>query len=261
MAFWQRIRLILSSNLNALVSKAEEPDKILEQLLVEMRSQYRQAKTQVGRAIADEKRLLGQLQSEESQVGEWEQKARLALKSNNEDLAKKALLRKKEIEGRVTTYRSQWEDQKAAVETLKVALERLNEKIEEAKRKKEVLIARHKRAQAKKDIHDTISGIGDASSFDTFDRMTGKVEQVEAEAAASVELSELTSGDTLEEEFKALESAETGDRLLADLMARVEDEEASSGGEVDEELNRLKALMAGTPGPTIDVEVEEPIES
>lgn len=262
MAFWQRIQLILSSNINALVSKAEEPDKILEQLIVEMRTQYREAKTQVGRAIADEKRLGNQVGAERREAEEWEKKARLALKASNEDLAKKALLRKKEIDGRVTTYQEQWEQQKNAVEALKVALRKLNEKIEEAKRKKEILIARHKRAHAQKEIHETLSGIGEASAFDTFDRMTDKVERVEAEAAASVELSQLSSGDTLEEEFKALEDADTGDRLLAEFMAKVDDEEHSDPlGEVDQELTRLKALMAGSTGPTIDVEVEETVES
>lgn len=263
MSLWQRIKLILSSNINAVVSKAEEPDKILEQLLVEMRNQYRDAKVQVGRAIADEKRLRAQLDQEASQVGEWEKKARLALKSSDEELAKKALLRKREVEGRVATLQEQWEGQKNAVEGLKVALAKLNDKIEEAKRQKDVLIARHKRAVAKQEIHDTLSGISDPGTFDTFDRMTGKVEQAEAQAAASEELGQLTAGDTLEEEFKALEEADVGDSLLAELMERVEAEEeaANEDGVVDAELSRLKALMAGTPGPTIDVEVEEPIDS
>ena len=93
--------------------------------------------------------------------------------------------------------------------------------------------------------------------------MTGKVEHAEAEAAASEELGQLTAGDTLEEEFKALEEAEVGDSLLAELMERVEAEETAQeeSGVIDAELNRLKALMAGTPGPTIDVEVEEPVDS
>ena len=132
-------KVILSSNINAVVSKAEEPDKILEQLLVEMRNQYRDAKVQVGRAIADEKRLRAQLDQEANQVDEWEKKARLALKSSDEELAKKALLRKREVEGRVATLQEQWEGQKNAVEGLKVALAKLNDKIEEAKRQKDVL--------------------------------------------------------------------------------------------------------------------------
>lgn len=263
MSLLQRLKLILSSNLNALLNKAEEPDKVLEQLLVEMRQQYREAKVQVGRAIADEKRLQTQLNEEEAQVSHWENKARLALRSGNEDLAKRALLRKREVEGRVESFRKQWSDQKAAVEGLKVALVKLNEKIEEARRQKDVLIARHKRAQAQQEIQNTLSGIGDNESFETFERMIGKVEQAEAEAAASVEMAELTRGDGLEEEFRLLESEEAGDQLLADLMARVREEDAAIGsGALEEELVRLKALVAADPdGNTIDVEVASAVDT
>ncbi len=260
MSFWHRLKLVLASNVNALVSKAEDPEKILEQLIVEMRSQYREAKMRVAAAIADEKRLAAQLEKEQSSSGEWEEKAKLALNSGNEDLAKKALLRKKEIDDRVAEFDRQWGQQKKATEALKVALKKLNDKIEEARRQKDVLIARHKRAVAQKEIQDTMAGIGDSSTFDTFNRMSDKVEHAEAHAEASLELAEFADGDTLEDEFKALEEGELGDKLLADFMAKVEAEEPAQDS-VDADLDRLKALMAGTTGPTIDVEVEGSVDS
>jgi phage shock protein A len=140
----------------------------------------------------------------------------MALKNGNEELAKEALARKREHEGLATTYQEQWTKQKTAVENLKRTLRALNDKIEEAKRKKNVLIARKKRAEAQRAIQETMSGLKDTSAFETFDRMAEKIDRLEAEAEAGAELAEEYTGDVLASKFAQLEKTHgTDDDLIA----------------------------------------------
>ena len=145
----------------------------------------------------------------------------MALRAGNEPLAKEALARKREYEELANTLKDQWTKQKAAVDQLKKALRLLNDKIEEAKRKKNVLIARKKRAEAQKAIQETMSGLRDASAFETFDRMSQKVDQIEAEAEAQADLAEEYSGDTLASKFQSLERTATGDEELTALKRKM----------------------------------------
>src|SRR6202042_2890341 len=157
-----------------------------------------------------------QTEQEAANAAEWERRAMMALRAGNEELAKEALARKREHDELAATFKEQWTKQKAAVDQLKRALRMLNDKIEEAKRKKNVLIARKKRAEAQKAIQETMSGISNASAFETFDRMAQKIDQIEAEAEASTEIAEQYTGDTLADKFGKLEqSAGTDDDLVA----------------------------------------------
>lgn len=220
MAIFSRIGTLLKSNVNDLISKAEDPEKMLNQMLIDMQQQLVEAKKQVAVAIADEKRLQKQFDNERTLAVEWEKKAMLAVKAGNDDLAKQALARKQEHEKLAVGYQQQWQAQKAAVDQLKSALQGLNSKIEEAKRKKNLLIARAKRAEAQRAIADTMDGLSSTSAFDTMARMEEKIDKMEAEAAATYELAETASGDQLEQQFKALES-ESSDDALAALKAKM----------------------------------------
>jgi phage shock protein A len=170
----------------------------------------------VALSIADEKKLEKQTQQELENAAAWEKRAMLAVKANNDELAKEALARKKEHESLGEQFKDQWQKQKASVEQLKLALRALNSKIEEAKRKKNLLIARKKRAEAQKAIQETMGGLRNASAFETFDRMAGKIEQMEAEASAQAELNEEYSGDVLAHKFSQLEQTKGAEE---DLMA------------------------------------------
>lgn len=216
MGIFSRLAQLIKSNLNDLISRSEDPEKMLNQVVLEMNNQLVEAKKQVATSIADEKRLAKQLELESANAQEWERKAMLALRAGNEGLAKEALARKREHDDLVATYRDQWTKQKAAVDSIKKALRLLNDKIEEAKRKKNVLIARKKRAEAQKAIQETMSGLRDQSAFETFDRMAQKVDQIEAEAEAQSDLAEEYTGDALASKFDALESQHgTEDDLVA----------------------------------------------
>jgi phage shock protein A len=197
---------------------------MLDQILIDMRQQLAEAKREVAVAIADEKRLAAQVEAGLEQVRQWDSRAVLAVTKGEDDLAREALRRKAEQEQLVAGYKNQWEAQKTSTDNLKHALRALSEKIDEAARKKNLLVARQKRAQAQKHIHEVMTGLSDTSAFEAFDRMATRVDQLEAQAAATVELSQDLSGETMEQRFKALESSVDVEQELQALKARVQKE-------------------------------------
>ncbi len=255
MGFFGRLATLIKSNLNDLISKSEDPEKMLNQVIVDMNQQLVEAKKQVAVAIADEKRLQKQYNNEKAVLDEWHKKAMLAVRAGDDELAKEALLRKKEHESLAKAFEDQWRKQQLAVNQLKTALRALNNKIEEAKRKKNVLIARKRRAEAMKQIQETMSGLSDNSAFETFDRMAEKIDQIEAEAEAGAEISEEYSGDVLKSRFRKLEQTAGADAELEALKremglipeeapavtARVEAEEEAEMDE--EEMAELEAAL------------------
>jgi phage shock protein A len=257
MGIFNRLGSLFKSNVNDMITKAEDPEKMLNQVMVDMRGQLIEAKKQVAVAIADEKRLEKQWQAEAQTAQEWERKAMLAVRAGDDGLAKEALARKTEHDNLAAQFKQQFDLQHQAVEKLKDALRQLNNKIEEAKRKKNILIARQKRAEAQQTIHKTMSGLSDTSAFDTFDRMAEKVEKAEAQAEAGAELAGELSGDTLDSKFKQLEAGAGTDLALAELKAKMAlpapaaTPVALPAGEadsaLDQELAALKAQLAAEP--------------
>ena len=221
MGIFSRIATLIKSNLNDLISRSEDPEKMLNQIVVDMNEQLVEARKQVASSIADEKRLEKQAQDESSKAAEWERRAMLALRAGDENLAKEALARKKEHETLRDQFQEQWQKQKQAVEQLKLALRALNNKIEEAKRKKNLLIARKKRAEAQRTISETMSGLRNASAFEAFDRMAGNIERMEAEAEAAAEMHEQFTGDTLAHKFNELEATHGVDDDLVQLKRKM----------------------------------------
>jgi phage shock protein A len=224
MGILDRMSTVIKSNLNYLINKAEDPEKMLDQILIQMRQQLLEAKREVAVTIADEKRLGTQLEAELEQVREWERRATIAVQKGQDDLAREALRRKAEHEQIAVGYKKQWDAQRASADNLKNALRDLSQKIEEAARKKNLLIARQKRAEAQKHIHEVMTGLSDTSAFESFDRMATRVEQLEAQASAAVEISQELTGDTMEQRFRALESSTDVDQELNALKARVQKE-------------------------------------
>lgn len=232
MGLFDRFRRVVRSNINDMITKAENPEKMLNQLIVEMNEQLIESKKSVASAIADEKRLQRQLLEQRRNADQWEQRAMDAVRAGKDDLAKQALVRKQEHAEYAASYQEQYDAQHASVEQLKDSLRHLQQKIEEASRKKNLLIARAKRAEAQQRIQSTIGAANNTSAFDAFDRMAAKVEQVEAEAEATDDLAKLEGGDAaLERQFKELESG-TSDQALEDLKSKMKQiEDKSSQGE------------------------------
>ena len=228
MGLFDRFRRVVTSNINDMISKAENPEKMLTQLIEDMNGQLIESKKAVAGAIADEKQLERQLLQQRAQTEDWEKRAVLAVQEGKDELAKRALVRKQELDEYVSSYQDQWQAQRDSVEQLKGSLRDLTQKIEEAQRKKNILIARTKRAEAQQRIQATLSTSRDTSAFEAFDRMAKKVDQIEAQADAEREIDQIDAGDqSLEREFKQLEGGDTSaDRLLEDLkkkMGQIED--------------------------------------
>ena len=219
MGIFDRLSSLLRSNINDLISRAEDPEKMLTQILVDMRSQLVKAKQQVASAIADEKRLRDQADGEYRQAQDWEQKAILAVRESRDDMAKQALMRQGEHMSHAQQLEQTWEQHRLETEKLKNSLRDLNDKIEEAKRKKNLLVARQRRAQAQKRIAETMSSMSEKSAFDAFARMEERIEQNERQLKASIEIDEEFSGDTLANQFKQLERGAAAGTVDVQLLA------------------------------------------
>ena len=238
MGLFSRLGTLIRSNMNELINRAEDPEKMLNQVLVDMKTQLVEARKQVAIAIADEKRIKRQLDQERTKSVDWEKKAMLAIKTGDEGLAKAALSRKADHDEVAEQLEQQWELQKGAVEQLKDALRSLVLKIEEAKRKRNLLVSRQKRAEAQRTINDTLANIQGTSAFDTFERMADRVTQLEAEAEATAELSTALPEASLDAQFKALEASSVDDQL--------------------EQLKQKMALSAGESEPTKALDGDAP---
>jgi phage shock protein A len=221
MGIFARLASLIKANLNDLISKSEDPEKMLNQIVIDMANQLGEAKKQVAVAIADEKRLEKQIETEGQSVAEWERRAMMAVRAGDDALAKEALARQKEHADLAEQFRQQWQKQKAGVDQLKLALRALSNKIEEAKRKKGLLIARKKRAEAQKSIQETLGGLKSASAFEAFDQMSERIERMEAEAEAGAEIAEAYSGDVLAQKFQTLEATTGRDEDLLALKRKM----------------------------------------
>jgi phage shock protein A len=219
MGIFDRFSALLKSNINDLISRAEDPEKMLTQILVDMRGQLVKAKQQVASAIADEKRLRDQTDAEYTQAQDWERRAMLAVQEGRDDMAKQALVRHGEHLNNGAQLEQAWESHKAETDKLKNQLRELNDKIEEAKRKKNLLVARQRRAQAQQRIAETMSSLSEKSAFEAFARMEERIETNERQIKASAEIEEEFTGDTLQRDFKQLEkgavSVSVDNQLLA----------------------------------------------
>lgn len=243
MGILSRMRTIFKSEVNSALDSVEDTEKMLNQTVMDMQEQLVKAKQQVAIAIADEKRLERQCTENQQQAEQWMDKAKLAVQKSNDELAKAALERKVEYENLATEYKKQWEAQKAAVEKLKDSLRVLERKVDEARRQKDLLVARNKRAQAQKQIHQTMAGMAtNQGVFNTFDRMKRKVDDQEARAQAAEEMAEETGDAKLEKQFAELGKSSIDDEL-AKLKSQVGGTETATEAKEDPELVKLKEEM------------------
>ncbi len=230
MGIFDRISTLFRSNLNDMISKAENPEKMLNQLILDMKTQLAKAKQEAAGAIADEKKLQSEAESLKKQAEDWERRAMLAVQEGRDDLATQALMRYNESLQGAQSLHETWLKHKAETENLKVSLRQLNDKIEEAKRKKNILVARAKRAQAQQRIQETMAGMSDKSAFESFERMAEKIEATERKALAAAEIQQEFQADTLIDQFKALEYKGSTDQQLLELKAKMGMLGAGAGG-------------------------------
>ncbi len=215
MNIFKRIWNIIKANINWLLGKAEDPIKTLEQLVIDMRNQLQEAKIAVAGALADEKKLKLQMEQQRRIVENWEKKAILAIEKGDDGLAMQALDRQTQEEEILKGYEKTWESQKEVVDRLRSSLQNLYNKIQEAQRKKNLLIARAKRAEAQKRINNIMQQLDASDALSRFKEMEIKIEDMEARIEAEVEVQKQLSGDKLEEKFRDLErEGKVKDRLI-----------------------------------------------
>jgi len=221
MGIFDRLSTLFKSNINDLISRAENPEKMLNQLIVDMKTNLAKAKQEAAAAIADEKRLQSEAEALKKAAEDWERRAMLAVQEGRDELATQALMRYNESLQGAQSLHETWLRHKAETEQLKNSLRQLHDKIEEAKRKKNILVARAKRAEAQQRIQETMAGMSDKSAFEAFDRMTEKIEDIERKALAAAELQQEFAADDLVSQFKALEYKGSAEQQLLELKVKM----------------------------------------
>lgn len=216
MALLERVSTLIRANLNDLIDKAEDPEKMIKQLILDMQNQLMQVKTQVAIAMADQHVLQKKQGENADKEAEWIRKAELAVDKKQDDLARAALERSLSYKQMAAGFDTLVADQKTEVENLKSALHKLEQKLAEAESKSEVLIAQHRRSRALSKATDAQMAIGDASKVATFDRMKSKVRHAEAVSQARAEM----ANDSVEDKLAVLEKEDQIEKLLNEIKTR-----------------------------------------
>jgi len=216
MALMERVATLVKANLNDLIDRAEEPEKMIKQVILDMQNQLLQVKTQVAIAIADQHLLEKKQKENHEKDSEWVHKAELAVDKKQDDLARAAIERSLSYRALAENFAQQVADQTVQVENLKSALRKLEQKLAEAQAKSDVLIAQHRRARALNKAEDAKGAIGNASGAAAFDRMKDKVQRSEALSHAKAEL----SNSSMEDRLASLEKQDEIEKLLTELKAK-----------------------------------------
>jgi phage shock protein A len=247
MGLFDRLSRVVRANLNDMVSKAEDPEKILEQAIIDMQEDLIQLRQAVARAIATQKRTEQQYNKNQSEANNWQNRAQLALSKGDENLAREALLRKKAVAEAAATQKTMLDQQTTQVDSLKKNLIALESKISEAKTKKDMLKSRAAAAKANEQLQGTIGRLGTGSAMAAFERMEDKVLELEARSQAGYEL----AGNNLEAQFAQLEGGSDVDDELAQMKAQL------TGGSVSQQaLPASQEKASSSSNSAVDAELE-----
>jgi phage shock protein A len=218
MALLERVSTLIRANLNDLIDKAEHPEKMIKQIILDMENQLLQVKTQVAIAIADQHLLEKKQKENEEKIAEWTRKAELALDKQEEDLARAAVERSLHYKQLSESFVQQVSDQKLQVETLKNALHKLQDKLHEAQARSEMLVAEHRRARSLEKAADAHAPTDGRDHGAAFDRMKHKVMRQSAIGQAKAEL--LEQSTSIDDRFAKLEKEDEVNRILNELKAK-----------------------------------------
>jgi phage shock protein A len=224
MPIFEKIKRIIKSNLNEILDRAEEPEKMLEQIIQDMQQELKEAKIQVASAIRDQHKLEMQYAENLEIANKWEERAIAFIHQHDDLRAKESLKRKRSFSELAENFKEQLSEQRESVEILKQGLANLESKIEEARRQKALLIARKRRAEAQRTINERIAGLSGSNANGILDRIQSKIEYTEARAQAAEEVRALN----LEAQFAALEGEDDIDAELAELKAQLKKKSQNS---------------------------------
>ena len=216
MALLERVSTILRANLNDLVDKAENPEQLLKQIVLDMENQLMQVKTQVAVALADQHLLEKKRLEHEGQATEWRRRAELAVQKEQDDLARAALERALSHDQLAQGFAREVEDQKNESDNLRQALHKLPQQLSETRGRCEMLTAEHRRARVMGRATKAQDAISNGQE-QAIGRMKSKVNRSVAESSAA---SEVLRQESLEERFQALENEDKIEQLLIEMKAR-----------------------------------------
>ena len=221
MALMERVAMLLRANINDLIDRAEDPEKMMRQLVLDMENQLLQLKTQVAMALADQHLLEKKAREQEDAVANWQRKAELAVSKSDDQLARAALERALSHENMLKAFREQVADQAAESEALRGTYTKLQGKLAETQAHCELLIAQHRRAKMVKKATEAQAAAQNGASgvlhARTVSRMKARIDNAEARNHAA---KELMSGESLEARFEALEQEDRVEQLLNELKSR-----------------------------------------
>jgi phage shock protein A len=213
MALLERVGTLLRANLNDLIDRAEDPEKMVKQVILDMENQLMQVKTQVAISLADLHLLQKKLEESNKERELYVRMAEKAVAKQKDDLARQAIERSLDAKKRAASFDEQLADQKIQVDNLKLALHNLTGKLADARAKSDLLIAKHHRARAAAKAAEAHLTLDANAASTAWDRMNHKVNHAEALGQARAEL----LGDNVDQQFAALEKHDEIERLLADL--------------------------------------------
>lgn len=211
MGLFERMMRVIRSQINSLISQAEDPERILEQAVMDMQTDLISVRQAVAQAIATQKQTEREYERIKSTADEWYRRAQLALQKGDENLAKEALIRRQSYQQTANSLKNQIDSQQEIVSRLKDNMRGLESKIDEAKRKKDIYIARARSAQASEKLSEMLGGLTNSSAQSAFERMEEKVRELEAWSEAIAALDR----DDLEKQFSSLEVDNIDDELAA----------------------------------------------
>lgn len=245
MGFLQRLWRIIKANLNSLLQKTEDPEKILEQAVSDMQEDLVKLRQAVAQAIASQKRTERQANQAKNTAEEWKKRAQLALEKGNEELAREALTRRQNYQQTADTLGEQLDQQNQVIDKLKADMRKLESKISEAKNKKDMYIARARSAEATQRVSEFMQGVNTGSSLSAFEQMEERVTEMEATAEASSEMGQ----DDIEQQFASLEQGGSVDAELNQMKEQSQSRSQSKAlpeaqqAQVDEELEKLRSEL------------------
>jgi len=231
MGIMDRLSRLIRANINDLIDRAEDPEKMIDQILRDMETNIQQARQQVAAMIAQEKELEADLNETRKLASEWAAKAKRAVDAGKDDLAREALRRKRDNESNAAIYEQQLTVQQQAVDKLKDQLRQLEAKYQATLSRRDTLIARHRAARATAQVAETLTSFSPFDPTADLERMERKIRASEAKAAAIAEL----SVDSFDREFQELDDPEI-ETELALLKAGI----SGAEDEIDAELRQLK---------------------
>ena len=222
MGIFQRLSDLLKSNINDLIDKAEDPEKMVKQIILDMQKELNKSTQALGKAVASERMAEKQYQNSQQISADWESKAKAALAAGNTELAKKALAKKVKADEDTASYKEMYETISKQTADIKEQVETLKSKLDEAKSRQAMLIARSQMADTQKNLAKSVGGFDASSSTDKFNRMEEKIIRKEAEADAFADISDSLNG-----------------------VDKDNFDELQTNAKVDDELRRLMAEMNG----------------